>query len=125
MKFPVLFAVIALSSICASAHAAGGTIQFSGRIADPPCAAGQAAENSNSIQLQRCPFAAAGAQISVQSLQAGESVALGNDDNAGVISHLRVPGSNDSPLWFSQSYQLASNGRGVAMGDYVVRIDYP
>lgn len=126
MKIQALISAIVLSALCASVYAAEGSLRFSGRISDPPCAAGQAAQNSSSIELQNCPLGASGAQISVESLQAGDSVKLASDAEPGEINHLRVPVSSDSQLSFSQSYQLASNeGSAAKAGSYLVRVDYP
>ncbi|MEQ4573442.1 MAG: hypothetical protein ABN502_00620 [Gammaproteobacteria bacterium] len=77
LRFPLLL----LASF--AVHVTGGTVRFSGRIVDPPCAIGQARDITREIVLDGYLLAAQGARIQVVSFDPATPARL-TDLAAGV-----------------------------------------
>lgn len=116
-----LFAGIALLSTTALAQADGGTINFSGRIMDPACAAGFV-EADQQLRLDDCSRAGQGATVSVVSLDTGDIVALHTANRVLELDVLTLPAQTEVKQ-FSRHYNLASTQQPLN-GSYLVAINY-
>lgn len=116
MKTSILLC-IALISTSSVALANGGTVRFTGSVADPVCHASLPTA-SFEISLDNCPVSAKGAQV--------QTVAL-NRNGAKRPQQFALAATNMSPgdLSFSESHRMGATDKEPLSGAYIVEIDYP
>lgn len=116
MKTSILLC-IALISTSSVALANGGTVRFTGSVADPVCHA-SLATTSFELSLDDCPVSAKGAQV--------QTVAL-NRNEASRRHQFALAAANMSPgdQSFSESHDMGVAEQEPLSGAYMVEIDYP
>ncbi|MGQ4582630.1 hypothetical protein [Lysobacter sp. F60174L2] len=117
-----------LACLCAAfaapALASGGTIRFSGRIAEAPCAA--SAPSPGEVVLSRCPMAAQGARLRIEPLgrvAGAQLVDMSAGTRAGELP-VTAAAVTDDRSSFSSRYRIQPDSDSPGTATYLVSIDY-
>lgn len=116
---------VALLSASAFAQANGGTIRFSGRVAEPGCTTNL---SSGVLSVTACPPSAKGSTVEVFTMDNGEAITLQAGRRYG--RQLTMSGSRlrTGDLTFSEDYRVEASQREgqrpPLRGGYSVLINY-
>ncbi|MGH8073020.1 MAG: hypothetical protein ACREO4_02970 [Lysobacter sp.] len=117
-----------LACLCAAfaapALANGGTVRFSGRIAEAPCAA--STPSPGEVVLSQCPMAAEGSRLSIEPLgrvTGAQLVDLSAGTHSGDLPVAAAVVTADRSS-FSSRYRIQPSEGGPDTGTYLVSIDY-